>query len=79
MDCQYVSILRNSLVQSFKSCYFRPRKVLLQLPLVAVNETVIKVEDSRQVESAGVDVFDELFGTDRYRFTKLPTQHVLKY
>ena len=65
MDCLYVGILRNWLVQGFESCYFRPRKLLLQLPLVAVDETVIKVEDSRQVESAGVDIFDELFGTDR--------------
>ena len=30
-----------------------------------VNETVMKIEDSRQVESAGVDVFDELFGIDK--------------
>ncbi|XP_028414134.1 dystrophin-like isoform X2 [Dendronephthya gigantea] len=39
------------------------RKLCLKLPRVAVDEAVMKVEE-RQVESADMDAFDELFGID---------------
>lgn len=41
------------------------RKLCLKLPRVAVDEAVMKVEE-RQVESADMDAFDELFGINRY-------------
>ena len=41
---------------------FRPKKLYSNLPRVAVEESVLKDVDTRQVESVDNDLFDELFG-----------------
>ncbi len=38
----------------------------MQLPRVEVAEVFVKADKERQVESADMDAFDDLFGMNRY-------------
>ena len=49
-------------INMFNMLLFRPKKLYSNLPRVAVEESILKDVDTRQVESVDNDLFDELFG-----------------
>ena len=52
------------MVWCFCFCFVRARKLLSRLPLQAVDEGIVKVQDEKQVESID-DTWDDLFGVDQ--------------